>query len=53
MPIKCTHTHEELKLVKISSNVFHETKFTNKFTVSFFVCCDNPLQKVLKGSSLD
>ena len=45
---------EEFKLVKISSNVPWETRFTNKLRVSFLVCFDDrPLQKVLKGLSLD
>ncbi len=48
-----THTLEEFKLVKISSNVPQETRFTNKLRVSFLVCFDDsPLKKVLKGSSL-
>ncbi len=51
----CTHTLEEFKLVKISSNIPRETRFTNRLRVSFFLVCfdDRPLQKVLKGSSLD
>ena len=49
-----THTLEESKLVKISSNVSRETRFTYKLRVSFLVCFDDiPHQKVLKGSSLD
>ena len=49
-----THTLEELKLVKISSNFPRETMFTNKLRVSFLLCLDDsPHQKVLKGSSLD
>ncbi len=31
-----THILEESKLVKISSNVSRETRFTNKLTVSFW-----------------
>ncbi len=31
-----THTLEEFKLVKISSNVPRENRFTNKLSVSFF-----------------
>ena len=49
-----THTLEEFNLVKISSNIPRETRFTNKLRVSFLVCFDDsPHQKVLKGSSLD
>ncbi len=48
-----THIIEEFKLVKISSNVPRETRFTNNLGVSFLVCFDeSPHQKVLKGSSL-
>ena len=65
MRVHYTHTLEEFTLVKISSNVPQETRFTNRNSswlehtvlcigVSFLVCFDeSPLQKVLKGSSLD
>ncbi len=33
---KYTHILEEFKLVKMSSNVPQETRFTNKLRVSFF-----------------
>ena len=36
--ISFTHTLEEFKLVKISSNFPQETRFTNKLRVSFLHC---------------
>ena len=44
---RCTHPLEEFKLIRISSNVPRETRFTNKLTQQQHRTTFNPLKKKL------